>query len=364
VNALVETLVTAALLSGLAATGLILLPQAPPRLRFAIAAAGIGAWLVPWGSIRSALPADALAAPLTYMFAASGQGIALPSQLWLDAATVLSFVLAAATLAGLVLFVGDCLALRHCVRRWRASSRPADDLRGLLPPELAAVPARIRIVANSNVAAASGYLVPTIWIGDRYSGDRLRLTLVHEMWHVRGRDPLWLALLAAVRRAYWWNPLVAHLARAGLLMIESICDHRSAKHFGQSRYVTELASLLLADAVPAPRLLATMQAASLNIERVRLLRTPLRLRARDVVLVAALGVSAAATAMTNVVERTRPPSSTTPQNASLPSALAPPTSTGNARSVLPHTDSADDSAAIDDMLASYAPQQHVGELVQ
>jgi beta-lactamase regulating signal transducer with metallopeptidase domain len=180
------------------------------------------------------------------------------------------------------------------------------------------------------------------------------------MWHVRGRDPLWLALLAAVRRAYWWNPLVAYLARAGLLMLESICDHRSAKHFGQSRYVTELASLLLADAVPAPRLLATMQAASLNVERVRLLRTPLRLRSRDLVVVAALGVSAAATAMTNVVEPTHPASSMTPQL----SALAPSTPTGNARVVLPHTDDADDSEAIDDMLASYAPQQHVGELVQ
>jgi hypothetical protein len=364
VNALVETFITAALLSGLAATGFVLLPQAPPRLRLAIAAAGIGVWLVPWGPLRSALPPDAFAAPLTYMFAAAGEGFAVPIQPWLDAATLLSIVLAAATLTGLALFVGDCLALRRCVRRWRASSRPADHLRALLPPELAAVPAHIRIVANSNVAAASGYLLPTIWIGDRYSGERLRLTLVHEMWHVRGRDPLWLALLAAVRRAYWWNPLVAYLARAGVLMIESICDHRSAKHFGQSRYVTELVSLLLADAVPAPRLLATMQAASLNVQRVRLLRTPLRLRARDVVLVAALAASAAATAMTNVVEPTHAPSSSKPQNAALPSALAPPTSSGNARSISPHTDNADDSGSIEDMLASYAPQQHVGELVQ
>ena len=216
--------------------------------------------------------------------------------------TLLGSALAAASLIGLVLFVGDCVALRHCVRRWRATSRPADGLRSLLPPELAQVPAEIRIVENSNVAAASGYLAPTIWIGDRYVGERRRLTVIHEMWHVRSRDPLWLASIAAVRRAYWWNPLVAYLARQAMLMIESTCDHRSAEHFDKSRYITELAALLLADATPAPRLMATVHAASLNVQRLRLLGARLRLRARDVVLLAALGASAAATAMTSVVE--------------------------------------------------------------
>ena len=179
------------------------------------------------------------------------------------------------------------------------------------------------------------------------------------MWHVRGRDPVWLALLAAVRRAYWWNPLVGYLARQAILMIESICDHRSAKHFEKSRYVTELASLLLADAAPAPRLLATMQASSLNVQRVRLLHAQLRLRTRDLALVAALGVSAAATAMTNVVERS--PSLTAPPESARPAA-APSPVTGDALAVLPRAASGADSAAIDDLLATYAPQQHIGEL--
>jgi beta-lactamase regulating signal transducer with metallopeptidase domain len=341
VSPLVETLVTAAVLSGLAATCLQLLPQAPPRLKFAVAAAGLAAWLAPWGSIRIALPADALpaqlVAPLADILVVAAEAVTPPIQPWVDAGTLLALVLTAASLGGLVLFVGDCLALRRCVRRWRANSRQADELRALLPPELEAVAAEIRVVANSNVAAASGYLEPTVWIGDRYTGERLRLTLVHELWHVRGHDPLWLALLAAVRRAYWWNPLVAYLARQAILMIESICDHRSAKHFDQSRYAAELAALLLADAAPAPRLLATMQAASLNVQRVRLLHTQLRLRTRDLVLVATLGASAAATAMANVVERVSSPAFTAPRNPAAP-------------------------AAIDDPLASYAPQQHDGEL--
>jgi beta-lactamase regulating signal transducer with metallopeptidase domain len=359
-NALVETVVTALTLSGLAAACLVLLPHAPPRLKFAVAVSGIAAWLVPWGAIRVALPADAIGAPLADILAVAADTLAQPPQPWLDAVALLCLVLAAASLAGLALFVGDCLALRRCVRRWHATSRPADDLRSLLPPELKTVPAEIRVVANSNVAAASGYLVPTIWIGDGYRGERLRLTLVHEMWHVRGRDPIWLALLAAVRRAYWWNPLVAYLARVGLLMIESICDHRSAKHFEKSRYAAELASLLLADAAPAPRLLATMQAASLNVQRVRLLHAELRLRPRDLLLVAMLGASAAAAAITNVVERVPSPSFTAPQSTAQPDAE---TAAGQLLAVSSRADRSD-GEALDDLLASYAPQQHSGELTR
>ena len=157
-SALVESLLTACTLSGLAAGCLVLLPRTPPRVRFAVAAAGLAAWLVPWGWLRIALPSEPIAAPLTATFVIAGELASLPIRPWLDAGTLLGYALAAASLIGLALFGGDCWALRRCVRRWRATSRPADGLRSLLPPELAGVPAEIRVVENSNVAAASGYL--------------------------------------------------------------------------------------------------------------------------------------------------------------------------------------------------------------
>ena len=223
-------------------------------------------------------------------------------------------------------------------------------LRSLLPPELATVAAEIRVVANSDVAAASGWLRPTIWIGDRFTGEQLRLVVVHEMWHVRGRDPVWIAAIAAVRRVLWWNPLVAHLARQALLMIESTCDHRSATQFEKSRYAAELASLVLANAAPAPGLIATMRAGNLDVQRLKLLRTPLRLRARDVVVVAALGVGAATTAMSNVVERE--------------AALPPETPPSSAQTAVLATDNANGAEVLDELLDTYAytPQQHLGEL--
>jgi hypothetical protein len=47
-SALGETLVTALLLSGLAACCLVLLPHTP-QIRFGVAVAGLAAWVVPWG---------------------------------------------------------------------------------------------------------------------------------------------------------------------------------------------------------------------------------------------------------------------------------------------------------------------------
>jgi hypothetical protein len=352
-NAVVETLLTALALSASAACCLALLPQAPPRLRFAVAAAGLTAWLVPWGVLRSALPAAGFAVPLAETLHAAARWGTLPIGPRLDLAALLAYALAAAAALGLALFLRDYLALRRSVRSWRAASRPAYHLRALLPPELARIPAEIRIVANSDIAAASGCRKPTVWIGDRYAGEQLRLILVHELCHVRGRDPLWLLALVAVRRAYWWNPLVAHLARQALLMLEATCDHRSAAHFDKRRYVGELASLVLASAAPAPRMIATMHAANLDVQRLRLLGTTLRVRARDVVVLTAFGVSAAALAAANAIDV---------EAAHRLAASA--TSAITASTAFAATQAAVDTPLIDDLLGSneYTPQQYAGEL--
>jgi beta-lactamase regulating signal transducer with metallopeptidase domain len=350
VSALLETLLTAFVLSALAAACLALLPQAPPRLRFAIAAAGLAAWLIPWGAIRIVVPADVIPAPLSAPLEATRSVTAL-AESQLDVVDFLGYVLAGASAFGLALFVGDCVALRRCTRRLRAASHRADGLRSLLPPELAAVAVELRVVADSDVAAASGYSRPTIWIGDRFAGERLRLVVVHEMWHVYARDPLWIASIAAVRRVLWWNPLVAHLARQAMLMIESTCDHRSAAVLEKSRYIGELASLVLAKAAPAPGLFATLQTANFDVQRLRMLGTALRLRARDLVVVAALGVGAATTAMSNVVEQreSAAPRETPPASAQL--------------STLGRGATLNDAELLDELLGVYAytPQQHLGE---
>src|SRR6185436_12614172 len=84
VSALVETLVTALVLSGLAACCLALLPRTPPRIRFGLAIAGLAAWLVPWGAIRVALPSSSAAAPLVEWLGAVQTATPMPAEASLD----------------------------------------------------------------------------------------------------------------------------------------------------------------------------------------------------------------------------------------------------------------------------------------
>jgi hypothetical protein len=351
VSAIVDSLLTALLLAALAAGFLALAPRSPPRVRFAVAAAGLAAWLVPWGSIRIALPSSGtFAAPIGDSLAAAAGLAPLRDAPWLEAGALLGYVVAAASLLGLALFAADCVALQRCIRRWRAMSRPGDELRRLLPPALADVPAEIRIVADSDIAAATGWVRPTIWIGDRHTGTRLKLALVHELTHARRRDPLRLLGVAAVRRLYWWNPLVAHLARQAVLMIESTCDHASAAHFAKEQYVAELASMLLAGAAPTPRLVATARTPNLDVLRLRLLGTDLRLRLRDVVLLTAVGAIGAATATASVVEPEQP-------LAALPAFALPDTPAGTALATLIRATNTGDSDVLTELLGAYTPQE-------
>jgi hypothetical protein len=349
-----ETLLTAACVSGLAAAALSCLRHAPPGPRFVIAVLGLAAWVVPWGGIRFALPARSpAAAPIVEWLETIQSTAELAPAPLLERSAALGYVLAAALLVGALLFVRDCSALRRCLAGWRRRSRPARELRARLPPELAAVAADIRLVEGSTVAAASGVLHPIVWLGDRLAESERELALVHELTHVRARDPAWLLLIAAVRRAYWWNPLVAYLARQAVLMLESACDHRCAAQLGKDAYRARLASLLLAAPGRAPRLVAT--AGNFDVQRLRLLGQPLRLVARDCVLLAALATAATATAAVAVVERTSLPSATGSFTA--PRDELPATPAGDAlRSVLRAMNDGD-SEVLANLLGAYTPQE-------
>lgn len=349
-----ETLLTAACVSGLAAAALAGLRHAPPAPRLAIAAAGLAAWLVPWGVLRLSLPAPSpAAAPVVEWLDPVRRAAELAPSPLLEQGAAFAYTFALALLVGALLFVRDCIALRRCVERWRRRSRPAGELRARLPPELAGIAADIRLVEGSAVAAATGLLRPTVWLGDRLDGEQLTLALSHEMWHVRAGDPRWLVLIAAVRRAYWWNPLVAYLAREAVLMIESACDHRCAAQLGKDGYRAGLAALLLAATAPAPGLAAT--AGNFDVQRLRLLGRPLRWRARDRALLAALAAAATATAAVAVVDRAAPAAAVDSPAAAVDG--LPRTPAGAALGTLLSAVTGGDSEPLASLLGAYTPQE-------
>jgi hypothetical protein len=178
------------------------------------------------------------------------------------------------------------------------------------------------------------------------------------MWHVRARDPAWLLSVAAVRRAYWWNPLVAYLARQAVLMIESTCDHRCAGQFGKADYIARLASLLLSSTGSTPRLVATVGTASLDVQRLRLLGETLRLRARDLVLIGALAAAGTATAAFAVVDRVTVVARSPALAAAQPLGRdLPATPAGDALGTLVRAANGGDSELLAELLGAYTPQE-------
>lgn len=249
-SAWLETWAVSALLCGLCVLGLAAMRDAPPRLRFYVAAAGLAAWLVPWAwidisfdssvALEHVVPALAGGEPTLRAVKAAAEAPGLERAL-----TFAAWTAAALTALGLLLFARDCLRVRGTLRKWRSDSRCGEALRALLPAELRKTRAAIRVVPGSRTAAASGCLSPTIWVGELLEDERLRIALAHESWHVRSAAPLLLMLIAAVRRVYWWNPLVTKLASHAVLMMEAACDRRCARVLGRPRYAAGLAGIML-----------------------------------------------------------------------------------------------------------------------
>jgi bla regulator protein blaR1 len=307
-TALIEMLIPAVGLSALASVCLALLPNAPSGLRFWIAVAGLAAWVVPWPLIEIAVSFDGgrewWAAPLAHARAAAGSLAVAPPFGGPYPLDFIAWIVGAAFAAGAAWFAVDCVRTRAATRFWRRESLDGETLRTLLPAGLRDTSAEIRVVPDSPFAAASGYFRATIWIGGELRDrDTQAAALLHECWHVRRRDPLRILLLTAVRRVYWWNPLVAKLAAEATLMIEAACDRNCAQELGTPHYVERLAQMMLAaHGGPPPLLTAAAGRRSSNLRRLNLLERETRMRTRDYLLVGALAAGGLALAACRTIE--------------------------------------------------------------
>src|SRR5882672_7895696 len=307
-SVLLDMLIPACALSAVAAGGLKLLPKAPVRLRLALALAGLIAWVLPWPWIRLpwTLPSvlETRLEPLAAAISAIGPAAVAPSPVhWLVAAV---FAL------GIVWFAADCAALRKSIAGWRSRSRSGEHLRRLLPAGLRSTRAAIRVVAGSRVAAAAGWLRPTIWMGDGFEDADVRVALVHECWHVRRNDPLLIAAVMLVKRLFWWNPIVAYLAAQALLLVEASCDRRCVESLGAPDYIERLAAMMIGSGGRASPRLAAAARGHENVLRLELLSEPARWRARDCALLVALCTLGASFAAWHVTESQPQPGVATP----------------------------------------------------
>ncbi|MEM7308263.1 MAG: M56 family metallopeptidase [Planctomycetota bacterium] len=145
-----------------------------------------------------------------------------------------------AWLAGLALLATACgWTERRRARRWLADARPVpagvralarDAARRLglrrLPPVCVSLRARGPAVVGlirPTVVLPAGLLAPDARAG-------VEAVLLHELAHVRRRDPLRSLALTAVCLAAWWHPAVWLARRALVVQRELACDALAARH--------------------------------------------------------------------------------------------------------------------------------------
>jgi len=140
------------------------------------------------------------------------------------------WVIAWAAGAGLVLFYILCghFFLWRLVRGGRAADEPwKRDCHSIAKElDLAHTP-HVLVVDRIKVPTTAGILRPRILIPPaalKYTAKSRRATLLHELTHVRGRDPLCILLAQLVLAAHWCNPLVWIGLRSLRLAQERQCD--------------------------------------------------------------------------------------------------------------------------------------------
>jgi len=201
---------------------------------------------------------------------------------------------AGAVVAGLR-FVAGLVALRR-IRVHATALRRAD-----APDALAAASRLAGLARPVTLLVSTEVHVPVTWgvrrpvvalpaAAAQWSGERLRLVLLHELLHVRRRDVLVECFLEAVTVAFWFHPAVWLAARQLRLERERACDEAVLDTGARaSEYCEHLVEIMRAAARGPGVVVGAGMAAPSTLEfRVRALLgepRPRRFRLRGVVLV-------------------------------------------------------------------------------
>jgi beta-lactamase regulating signal transducer with metallopeptidase domain len=217
-------------------------------------------------------------------------------------AQVIVFVWAAGALATALRFAAGLRALG----RIRSHTTAAALRQPEAPEALAAAsrlagvtrPVRLLVSAEVRVPATWGVRRPVVALpaaAARWSAERLRLVLLHELLHVRRRDVLVELFLEAVTVALWFHPAVWLAARRLRLERERACDEAVLDTGARaSDYCGHLVEIMRAAAAGPGMVVGTGMAAPSTLEyRVRALLDAPRARGfRMLPAVLALGAVA------------------------------------------------------------------------
>jgi Zn-dependent protease with chaperone function len=177
-------------------------------------------WL--WGDVEAMIE-QCRAAVAAFGFFGGREGL-LHQLYWLPLALLL---------IGIACAVYDRWALHRRLRRFLALYSTRCPIPGEAIHDLAAeagVLSRVRVLQGETPAPAftAGLLRPCMYLSEELpralSPEELRATFLHELAHLRRRDPLRVAALRFLARALFWLPLVAVWANALAEEVEIAAD--------------------------------------------------------------------------------------------------------------------------------------------
>lgn len=142
-------------------------------------------------------------------------------------------------------------------------------------------PSRIQVAPADCGPAVVGFLRPTVVLPEsllrRGSREQIRHVILHELAHIKRRDPQWTLFCLVVQLVYWFHPLV-WLARRRLSTLREVCCDQTVSEVlsesaGYRSTLLHLARRLLKE--PAPVHLSFIHPYNQLLTRLEWLRRPL-----------------------------------------------------------------------------------------
>ena len=274
-------LILNSLISGAGIVTLLLLHDAPNRLKMYFATVMILFWYLPlplfsfeWGNASDPIQVLAIHDTIRAVAAPTTTGIPL-----------MTSVFAIATGLGLFWFIADVLRERRQTVEMMARSQDGSWIWQQLPTAISEPSIPIRILEKENGAMVSGWFKPVIWIGKAHvSGQELTGLICHELAHIRHRDNFWLLAILFSERLFWWNPFVRLLGHKARFYMEMGCDEYCSRMIDPKEYQTSLARTLLQsiEFVQAPLAVRVHHATSTNMIRIKSIERSFQMKHKHV----------------------------------------------------------------------------------
>ena len=279
---------------------LLLLRRAPARLRFYICIFALSVWLVPWSLVKFPEPPEVIRTPQANL----QEILSIPVNALLDFETQLRVMKKASGISegtllnsdeefggsslgflvdhmkwfaiglfslGLLMFLRDCVRYIRQHQYWLKYSKLANELWHLAGFDAAPYP--VRQLQNQGPGMTTGLFKPVIWIDHAHtSADAIRTVLLHEITHIKQRDPLWLWFIIFMQHIFWWNPLIWFFSQRARQLIELSCDERCKQQLPEDDYHDNLIEIILKDHNQVQPALGIHFSRKFNIRRIEFLQ--------------------------------------------------------------------------------------------